>query len=333
MLFLSRGARNFGLLVTVAGASFGLAAVGMNLAYATESSSSTSIPSPSADTSASPPAFASGSVPELNIGQLPSIRTWKDISLPVNHYREDQGVRNEVLTAEYQETKRCAAQYGVAFNVAAPTRPVTAENTDYHRLFGLIDSAAARAYGYHSGEELQKDGESVPTHQATADPSESAPNYFEVVMGDPAGTTVNGLTVPAGGCIAEARSKFGDSAQTDDLYETAIGYGLSQSDRDPRVIKAFASWSACMRTAGYSYATPVEANNDPQFASSTVSATEIATATADVNCKTQTNLTALRVAVAAAWQNKFIIAHGAQFGAMQSNFREQFARAQSTLTH
>ena len=86
-----------------------------------------------------------------------------------------------------------------------------------------------------------------------------------------------------------------------------------------------------MKNAGFSYATPMDAINDSQWGTATASATELKAATADVECKTATNLTGLRVAVTTAWQNRYIIAHAAQFSAIKSGFGQQVAKANAIL--
>ncbi len=300
-------------------AGFGLTAAGFTVAVAQVAGVFRS----AATSWASPPT----AVPELALGPIPSITSWREISLPVDSFRESSAARNTVLTAEYQLTKSCMARYGLTFDSPVWTTPAT--NSDYYRLFGLLDLVHARKYGYHTGERLLSDGEAAPQPGVTENPSESAPNYLAVVMGDPPGRVVNGRTVPPGGCIGAARSKLGDSSKILNLKEEAIGYGLSQSNADPRVIKAFASWSACMQKAGFSYANPTEANND--WNGNIVTAVEKRAATADVSCKVTTNLTGLRVAVASAWQKKFIRTHATQFAAMRPEIDDQVARAKSVL--
>ncbi|MDQ1582899.1 MAG: hypothetical protein QOF36_953, partial [Microbacteriaceae bacterium] len=324
MFVLSFRAKVLGAVLGTGVASFGILAAAITVASAQAAALST----PAATSSASPSASVSPkAVPELAIGPVATITSGQGISLPADAYKASPANENLVLSAEYQAMKSCMARYGIAFDAPASTWTVPATNHDYDRLFGLINLAEAQKYGYHTGETLLSSGEAAPPSTPAADPNESTPNYLAVAMGDPSVPKVNGLAVPNGGCISEARSKLGDSSTAQTLYENAINYGLTQSDADSRVIDAFGSWSACMKNAGFSYATPRDAIDDPQWATAAPSATELKVATSDVECKVATNLTGLRVAVAAAWQNQYISAHDAQFAAVKSGFGQQVAKA------
>jgi len=270
-------------------------------------------------------------VPELAIDQVATITSGQGISFPVDAYKAGPKTENLVLSAEYKAMKSCMARYGIGFNAPAASWTVPVTNHDFDRLFGVINLAEAQGYGYHTGETLLPSGEAVASSPPAADPNESTPNYMAVATGDPVVPKVNGLATPKGGCVAEARAKLGDSSTAETLYEHAVNYGLTQSDADGRVLVAFGAWSSCMKKSGFSYATPMEAIDDSQWATTTPSATEVKVATADVECKTSTNLTGLRVAVAAVWQEQYISTHVAQFTAMKSRIASQTAMAEAML--
>lgn len=324
MFFLNSRTKALGT-VLVGVATFGITAAAITAvsAQAAPATPTATTASPSAST---PPR----AVPELAIGPAATITSGRDIALPVDTYKANPASQNLVLKAEYSAMKSCMARYGVAFDAPAASWTVPATNHDYDRLFGLINLAEAQ-YGYHTGEQVLANGEAAPSSTPAADPNESAPNYLAVAMGDLAVPKVKGLAVPKGGCITEARSKLGDASTAQALYESAVNYGLSQSDADSRVVAAFGSWSACMKNAGYSYATPMAAIDDPQWGTTTPSEAEVKAATADVECKTATNLTGLRVSVAAAWQNQYISTHAAQFAGMKTDVGQQVAKANVIL--
>lgn len=328
MFVLSSRAKALGAILIVGVASFGITA-----ALVTAASAQAATPSASASTSSATPTspVSPTAVPELAIGPVTAIASGQDISFPVDAYKANSASENLVLSAEYKTMKSCIARYGMTFEPPASAWKVPATNHDYDRLFGLINLVEAQKYGYHTGETLLPDGEAVPHSKPAADPSESAPNYLAVAMGDPSVPKVNGLQVPNGGCISEARSKLGDTPAAQALYENTVDYGLAQSDADRRVVAAFGSWSTCMKNAGFSYATPMDAIDDPRWATTTPSGTEVKAATADVECKVSTNLTGLRAAVATAWQHHYINAHAAQFAAMKSGFDQQVAKARAIL--
>lgn len=100
---------------------------------------------------------------------------------------------------------------------------------------------------------------------------------------------------------------------------TLPDHGPHSAVDDPRVVAAYAAWSSCMKAEGYRYATPQEAIGDPSLVPETVkengasvvrhSAAELAHATADVRCKTSTNLVGIAVTVQAAYDDLYIAGH------------------------
>lgn len=291
------------------------------------------LPSMAADTS-SPLASASASASsstagaEPAIGAVPIISDWKSIALPVDKYASSDDSRNLVLTAEYDLTRACMARFGIDFTAPSWTSSEKSDS-DHYRLFGLMDLSAATRYGYHSSEEVAADGQSASAQVPLNFGSTSPATYMTVFTGDPQGSSVNGQAVPGGGCIGEARSKVHDDLSTQRLTEDATNYGLHMADKDFRVVRAFSTWSRCMSKAGFNYSTPMAANDDPRWGTTTASQDEISTATADVNCKLSTNLTGLRVAVAAAYQTKFITSRAAAFVNLAANQKAQLQAAQS----
>ncbi|MPZ85665.1 MAG: hypothetical protein GEV28_36910 [Actinophytocola sp.] len=66
------------------------------------------------------------------------------------------------------------------------------------------------------------------------------------------------------------------------------------AEADSRVRAVFTGWSRCMSAAGFDYRDPMAANNDPTFGTGVPTAEEIATATADVACRTEENVNGVR---------------------------------------
>jgi hypothetical protein len=324
MLVLSSRTKALGAVLIAGVASFGITAAAITAASAQAEPSN---PHPAS----TPATVVPTSVPELAIGPVSAVTSGQAISFPIDSYKVSPTSENLVLSAEYQSMKSCMARYGIDFAAPASDWSVPTVNHDYDRLFGVLDLAEAQNWGYHTGETLLPDGEAAPQATPAADPNAGTPNYLTVAMGSSTPATVNGLKVPSGGCIGQARAQVGDTGAAETLYENAVNYGLDQSNADPRVVAAFASWSTCMKAAGFSYATPMEAIDDPKWATTTPSATEVAVATSDVQCKVSTNLTGLRVAVASAWQEKYIGAHATQFAAMKAGVGQQVAKAKAIL--
>ncbi|GAA4057452.1 hypothetical protein GCM10023065_02870 [Microbacterium laevaniformans] len=271
---------------------------------------------------------ASAAVEELKLGQVTDVRVGSDIVFPVDSYRMSPEDQNVVFLAEHKAMQSCMARFGESFDV--PPQTVPAESHDYDRLFGVLDLAQAQSTGYHVvGDEILESGEGAGI--AEKDASSLDERALDIAMGDGSDREINGQTVPAGGCISEARSITGDDGSSQALLESTVAYGLRQSDRDPRVLAAFRSWSECMKANGFTYETPAAAINDPKWATSKASAAEIQVAASDVNCKLSTGLTGLRVAVASAWQDEYISSHADEFKSLSRGDATKLAKARSLL--
>jgi hypothetical protein len=108
---------------------------------------------------------------------------------------------------------------------------------------------------------------------------------------------------------------------------------------DPRIVDANARWSDCMKSKGFSYASPWAAYFDPKWRSmprpGTLSRThtpqEIATATADQDCKLSTNLMGIAVAVEAAYDKQYIDSHAAALSAFKLSLDDRLAKARRII--
>ncbi|MDY0914973.1 hypothetical protein [Rathayibacter festucae] len=80
---------------------------------------------------------------------------------------------------------------------------------------------------------------------------------------------------------------------------------------DSRVEEVVEEWSACMKKRGFEYPDPVTAMIDQGWKPgvSSVSAEQIATATADMDCKAETNLVGIELAVQSAYDQEYIESH------------------------
>lgn len=271
---------------------------------------------------------------ELSIGTVPTIRSADEISMPIDGYWVPAEQQNLVLRAEREAMASCMARFGLEWDV--PVQEVEAEGFPYDGLFGVVNLEEVKRYGYGVP---GGDGGTVSADGSITDPVKQANSVTitdeqaAVASGSTELAAVNGSKIPAGGCIAEARSQVG--TQNDPvlaLTEATIGYGAMQADKDPRVLEGFAQWSECMAASGYSYATPWEANDDPRWSiTSEATEEEIAVAVTDVECQQKINLAGLRVAVAAAWQQEYIQARKEDFATVRTIIADQRAAALSVL--
>ncbi|MBS2547439.1 hypothetical protein KGQ19_11205 [Catenulispora sp. NL8] len=161
--------------------------------------------------------------------------------------------------------------------------PVSDEEASqgYHFMVSLVDS---RNKGFQFG-------------------SDQLPQRTPALLKALTGSEQPNPKTPPGGCEAEASTQLWGSPAGQDLKgEDQIAQQIkadsfAQSQSDSRVVTAFAQWSACMKSAGYSYKTPNDAQNDARWSEKSASAEEISTARKDVACKKATGLPGTWLAV------------------------------------
>ena len=99
---------------------------------------------------------------------------------------------------------------------------------------------------------------------------------------------------------------------------------------DSRMVAATQSWSECMNSSGYQYASPVDAwmAYPPVIPGSPAPASEMeeqALARADIQCKRETNLVGIAVAVQSAYEQEYVDSHRDALVQMQSRIADFIA--------
>jgi hypothetical protein len=119
----------------------------------------------------------------------------------------------------------------------------------------VTDAQQAATYGYH----LARPQNAPPAREPALSPAAAA-------VADGNGTDdYAGLRVPDGGCVADAKrllSAGAPSVPNEYLAQKLAMESFAQSKADSRVLAKLREWSACMKTAEYTYATPMDANDD-----------------------------------------------------------------------
>jgi len=134
--------------------------------------------------------------------------------------------------------------------------------------------------------------------------------------------------VDTGADERQGSARLRRSSNPDPVPAIAI-QALQWTQNDPRILAIDKAWSACMTHRGFSYRTPQQAaqRNWP----SAPSPVEIATAVADVTCKTQTNLTNTWLAVEAAYQLALISQNLTALSQLQASFATLLRRAEALV--
>jgi hypothetical protein len=264
-----------------------------------------------------------GSDSEPKLGPLRAVKAPADVTLPLDADRLSQREYLTVQRAAWRLTRDCVRRFGGEYTV--PESAVVANlpqlEHDNERRYGLLDGDSAAARGYN----VAPDQLPPPVDRSTAwNPTDAEKLLVRGASGGVADVPkdVAGNPLPSGGCQGEADRKLSDGAKSppnEHLGEQLSLETFQRSGNDSRVHAAMAKWSACMKSAGYSYQTIWDPNDkkwpDP------AGQEEIATAKADVACKVESNLAAIWMQVETAYQKRKL-----EERAQELELAQQFAR-------
>ncbi|MGW4020309.1 hypothetical protein [Streptomyces sp. NPDC005009] len=166
---------------------------------------------------------------------------------------------------------QCMDEAGYPAWEPAPDLPEIGGKTLTDWRYGIHDAELAAERGYHpaAGEQEAYD---AALAEGSVDESGAPDDVVKGCAGE-----VDGM-VPA--------------LAVSGIIERISGESYSESHKNPKVVAAFAKWSACMKGKGYEYKAPMDANEDLRFADPTkVSQLEIETASADIACRGEADVT------------------------------------------
>ncbi|MFJ5230093.1 hypothetical protein ACIQBJ_09360 [Kitasatospora sp. NPDC088391] len=252
---------------------------------------------------AAPPALAA----------VPTVTEPGQVTFPTDAYLVTPEQIREIVRAQDAVAARCMGEYGFA---GRPTGLVglddmVGERTTRSLVYGYFDVANAATKGYANTAPQR-----LPEDPTGAGPM-SAQEQTALTGADPATgqpvTTLAGKPLPKGGCLQQARDVLGGPVPNPASGDLPDG-GPKIPVSDPRLVEAFAKWSACMKEKGFDYKEPVNAIGDPAWQRQTQgpSPQEIATAGADVACKVANNTVGIVVAVQTAYDKQYIEANAAK---------------------
>lgn len=270
------------------------------------------------------------------VGPVPKLLATDEVSLPIEPYLLSPEQRLRLVKAHDVLEVRCMERFGL--DHPRPVREKDPSIPDRLALwrYGANDPADVKINGYTRGNKR------IP-READAAPPLSAESLTVLTGSDgrqkfgPGGQTVNGRKVPEHGCFGEANKALTGSVErgTDDS-ETVVDANIDsvfKAAEDPRVTAVFKKWSACMKKAGFRYATPLDPLNDRAWeADVTASREEIAAAVADVRCKGQHNVVGVWNAVDVAFQEQYIAAEPEVFAATRQAIAGWMDRAAEVRT-
>ncbi|MFE6868484.1 hypothetical protein ACFVFS_18190 [Kitasatospora sp. NPDC057692] len=202
----------------------------------------------------------------------------------------------------------------------------------------LVVSCMRRAgYASFSGDGLQ---EARPPDNATALPA-GAWGYLGPEVAAVQGFHAHRRAAPEAGAVPAAGEAY-DAARVDchrqaadrigappgpgaDLIGRLFSESMAATGKDGRVVAATAQWAACMAAAGFRAEDPATLPERFQTASEATPA-ELATARADADCTTGSNLAAIWFTVLAGYQRQQIDHNATALNAHREAVRAQDAR-------
>lgn len=255
-----------------------------------------------------------------------------EVVLPLDTYGYADDEARVIGTATQSLVEACVQSYGLPATAAHPL-PAAATDTGtanrHDRRYAVADADVARQYGYHAPAGPDIKAEFYASHT----PAEL------LVLGGADGhsgseaATAGGKAVPTGGCLGAATGQLMPDpkarAAGNDLVASIQAEAWHAAQDDPRVVELFADWSACMADAGYQYAAPMQANDDPQWQRAAGTPAELATATADVACKDALDVVAIWSSVEAEYQQALIDQHAAALEAYRGVLDADVQRAEA----
>ena len=268
-------------------------------------------------------------VPPVLPANITPVLDTSTLRLPLDSFSATAVQQVKISRAVVVLAATCERRFAVSNTNPGTVEPVSIDNS---RRYGVTSDAQVATWGYHAPNSL-----SGATDSKDA-PDGWHPNRLEalVAYGNGSGAASlrddAGVGLPSGGCYGEAWSKLADGQVVDpDLVDNLAQQASTLTESDARVISAFARWSDCMDVAGFAYATPWAANDAGWDMSKPASALEIATARADVECRTSTNLVGVWSAVERGYQEELISYHRSDLDRIANQLSAQESAADRVL--
>lgn len=215
-----------------------------------------------------------------------------DLRLPLDDYLLSPAELRDLSAARVLLIRRCMTAAGLDYPSRADSAP-KGPMTWNERRYGITDPDLAAVDGYGLGAREPVSGKPAPRLDAEQRAALDGPQ---------------GCTVRAG-----EEQRRGDPKLDRDLPRRLTAASFARSRRDPAVVDVAREWSDCMRAKGFRYTDPLAPPADRRFAGpGEPAAAEIATATADVECKRRTNLVGVWFTAESAIQDGLVAGNRAE---------------------
>ncbi|MER5557349.1 hypothetical protein ABT071_01855 [Streptomyces sp. NPDC002506] len=229
---------------------------------------------------------------------------WK---LPIETYMFSKSQVHTMNSRRAALMADCVKRAGLPAPDPAPDAPDLDGRTETDLRYGIHDAALAARRGYHP------------------DAADQEAHDRAIAAGAAVPAGADGAVVR--GCSDEAGVTVPAPTQAE-VVEAIARDSYARSARTPDVTAVFARWSACMKAKGYSYAQPMDVNDDPRFHDRDgVRDAEIATATADVACRRRIPVAKVWFEAESALQTEAIKANQGVLNTVRAGIEEAVGRA------
>ncbi|MDR1264136.1 MAG: hypothetical protein LBK42_00845 [Propionibacteriaceae bacterium] len=278
---------------------------------------------------------------------IPEIRSEADIAVgrafPLDAYALTDIQLTLISQALNLLTSQCMTEQGFQL----PARQTSETLPERNRLvseFGVGILTEVQEYGYqippqYLGEKASADSGTVQYSEAMIDAllGPVQDRLAEPVIQVAGGEQDSGVSYAPQSCLRFAHEKLGIALERG--AELSVGMGSaavanlnvesrSRTQADPRVIQVTKDWSDCMAASGFNWPNPHEASS---AGSSDDTALEIATATADVRCKYDTNYFGVLYGVTVDYQQRLIDADLAGLETLADGNQDMLDKANAVI--
>jgi hypothetical protein len=277
--------------------------------------------------------------PQITVGQIPATSSRQPVVLPLEAYEQIASLEQDTGIAAFGLlVQRCMQAKGFSYDVAPqPSESLAELRAVENQPAGLTSLAQAKAHGYGKPGKLYvpsgREGLSVFSLDLPRGMSMKAlskhPAWASALLGgDAPGAPPSAWRQR--GCYQSVQAQLTHrTSRLTDPVPALAAQAAQWAQSDPRVLATQRAWSKCMAARGYRYQTPLEpvTHHWPKKPTPV----EIATATADVTCKTWVNLPHTVLAIEAAYQRALLAQNPAAFTHLQTGFRSLLQKAENLL--
>ncbi|MEO3851254.1 hypothetical protein ABGB09_27125 [Streptomyces sp. B8F3] len=247
------------------------------------------------------------------------------IVLPFDDYRLTAGDVAVIQAAEGELMRRCMERAGhgwtrpPARTAAGAAGDPGAASGGNDRRYGVADESTARRHGYHVPDDPReaRDLKAQRSWLAALGPAEE-----RTLLGE-------------GGCADEAAARLsaGGAVPGAEWFTAYDFASVDASATAPPVRSAVSRWRTCMSERGFDYDTPLAAIEDRSWNldAKRVTSREISVAVADVGCKRESDLVAVRAAAETGIQRDLIAREPGRFRELKRDLERYRHNADKAL--